>query len=112
MPSPPMARVLAGVTPALLQCACQVLHITEVLVVSRVFAGQQRMHGAMKIVAPLRCHLEPALAPRTECSSVVHFAFGNHRNVSPNPCGGTVYFPRQLPKKTQRASFKNSVNCA
>src|SRR5260370_15610292 len=110
MASPPVARILAGVIPALLQCARQGPHIAEILVVSRGFPGQQRMHGVMKVVAPLRCHLKSALAPRTEYASVVQIAFGNHRNVSPNPCGESVYFPRQLRKKRERACVKNSVN--
>src|SRR6266849_2897632 len=110
MASPPVARILARVIPAVLQRACQVLHVAEILVVSRVFPGEQRMHGVMKIVAPLRCHLESALAPPTQDASVIQIAFSNHRNVSPNPRGERVYFRRQLRKKRKRAGIKNSVN--
>src|SRR5712671_5923143 len=52
--SPPVPRILTSIIPALLQRPGQVLASAEILVVSRIFAGQQRMHGVMKIITPLR----------------------------------------------------------
>src|SRR5882762_5561967 len=64
--SPPVPRILTSVIPALLQGLRQMLNAAEILVVSRIFAGEQRMHGVMKIIAPLRWHSQSALTTRPQ----------------------------------------------
>src|SRR5882762_1370241 len=107
--SPPMARILTSVIPALLQRLRQMLNAAEILVVSRIFTGQQRMHGMMEIVAPLRWHAQSAFATRTQHARIVQIALRDQRNDSPGLAGESVNFLRQFCEKRKRARIKDSV---
>src|SRR6267154_6718757 len=108
--SPPVPRILTSVIPALLQRPGQVLDSAEILVVSRILTGQQRMHGVMKIIAPLRRHAQSAFATRTQYARIVQIALRDQRNHSPGSAGESVNFLRQFGEKRKRAGIKDSVN--
>src|SRR5712675_1378299 len=108
--SPPVPRILTSVIPALLQRPGQVLDSAEILVVSRIFAGEQRVHGVMKIIAPLRWHAQSAFATRTQYPCIVQIALRNQRNDSSGSVGESINFLRQFGEKRKRAGIKDSVN--
>src|SRR5882762_2357984 len=108
--SPPVARVLTSVIPPLLQRLRQMLNAGEILVVSRIFTGQQRMYGVMKIIAPLRWHAQSAFATRTQYARIVQIALRDQRNDSSGSVGESVNFLRQFGQKRKCASIKDSVN--
>lgn len=71
MPLAPVPRILTIVEPPMLQRSCQMPRFTKVFVVAGFLAGQQRVHRMMKIVAPLRRHLESTLAPRPQHPRII-----------------------------------------
>src|SRR6267378_3998940 len=108
--SPAVARILTSVIPALLQRRRQMLNVAEILVVSRIFTGQQRMHGVMEIIAPLRWHAQSPFATRTQYPCIVQIALRDQRNDSPGSVRESVNFLRQFGEKRKRAGIKDSVN--
>src|SRR5258705_49459 len=107
---PPVPRILTSVIPALLQRPGQVLDSAEILVVSRIFAGEQCVHRVMKIIAPLRWHAQSAFATRTQYPCIVQIALRDQRNDSPGSVGESVNLLRQFGEKRKRAGIKDSVN--
>src|SRR5712672_4174908 len=108
--SPPVPRILPSVIPALLQGLRQMLNAAEVLVVSRIFAGEQSVHRVMKIIAPLRWHAQSAFATRTQYPCIVQIALRDQRNDSPRSAGESINFLRQFGEKRKCAGIKDSVN--
>ncbi len=61
MPAFPERGILSAVIPSISERCGQRSDTSEIAVIATTFAGQQRVHGVMKVVAPLGIEVVPTL---------------------------------------------------
>src|SRR5579864_1282169 len=78
-----MRRILPAIVPSILQSRDHRLDSAKILVIAALLLRQQRVHGMMEVIAPLRVESVAAMSSIEEQPRVVQIAFCNELDGPP-----------------------------
>src|SRR6185437_5054406 len=84
--------------------------LREALIVSRALAGEQHVHGVVKVVAPLRVHRVASALHGSQQPRIVQVALGDHLHPASELRRTVVYALRELGQDVLRAEVEDAVD--
>jgi len=82
----------------------------EVLVVAERLAGEEAMHGVMKVIRPVGVHSEAAVARRQHQARIIQIALGNHDEAAAERLAEFPHGGGQLLEHVQGVETEYGVN--
>jgi hypothetical protein len=91
-----MHRILALIDVTFAQRLGQVLETAEIGVIPGRLAGEEAMHGVVKVIAPMGVQPQAALRDGPDQARIVEVALGNHDQVAARLLRQLLHFRGQL----------------